>query len=134
MSAPSAAPMVRSRAMTYLSLLIANVGALGFVAAVTADGDAGAWFAAFLLVVGVANLFAIMAHVVGIGGRIGRIAEEALWVNGGWFVLVALSWADVADWHEYGWGLALVLVAAGVAVWGLWADTRAARRSAQGTG
>lgn len=115
--------VLRRRPLMYLSLLGANIGAIGFVASVTAEESD--WYTAVLLVLGVINLFWIAAYALGIRWR---AAEEGFFVNGAWFVLVAIAVAEVSDWHEYGWGLSIVMVSAGIAVWGLWIDARTERK------
>lgn len=122
-------PLARRRPWMYLSIVLADLGGLGYCAA-KVDSDPGDWYAAVLFIIGFLCTVGLVLWLADLKVNVTwlhRWSEEGVFVNGAWFVALAvLVWER--DWGATGWGLGLVLLAAATATWGLWVDLRAERQ------
>lgn len=116
-------PLARRRPFMYGSLILANIGALGYT--LTELDTERDWYSGILSVIGTLCTVGAIAFVAGAHMR---WSEEMLFLNGAWFFAVAVLVELQHEWKYDGWGPGVVMMAAGFAVWGLWIDLRAERQ------
>lgn len=113
----------RQPQLTYLSLVLANIGAVIFTQE-QLELDTNA-YTLLMLCIGVVCTLAGLAYLAGLRFR---YAEEGPFLNAAWFIAVGVLIVDTRPEARGAWGLALVMLAAAVACWGMWLELKVERQ------